>query len=270
MRRTSSSSLSIGLCILATFTLALLAGCSKDSSGPALGTMRVQMTDSPASYDAINLVVRQVAAHFTGVGADSNSGWEVLKNDSATYDLLALQNAVFTTIGMARVPAGTYDQVRLKLGPGSTIVVDGTTYPLVVPSGLQSGLKLIGPFTVPANGILDLALDFDAERSIVLTGSGTYLLKPVVKIMAMPAAGAISGKVSPAGTATSIFAIVSTDTLGTATAAGDGSFTVSVLPAGTYSVAFHPASGYRDTTLTGVVVTSGHTTDVGTVQLTAQ
>ena len=50
----------------------------------------------------------------------------------------------------------------------------------------------------------------------------------------------------------------------------DGRFTISVLPAGTYSVAFHPSVDYRDTTLTAVNVTSGHSTDVGTVQLTHQ
>jgi len=50
----------------------------------------------------------------------------------------------------------------------------------------------------------------------------------------------------------------------------NGNFTVSVLPAGTYSLAFHPATTYRDTTLAGVVVNSRTTTNVGTVQLTPQ
>jgi len=37
-----------------------------------------------------------------------------------------------------------------------------------------------------------------------------------------------------------------------------------------YSVGFHPAAGFRDTTLAGVAVTARTTTDVGTVVLTPQ
>jgi len=256
--------------MLALVMVAVLAGCAKSPTGPAMGTMRVQMTDAPGDFQAVNLVITQVSAHIAGDEADTTSGWEILKSDAETFDLLTLRNGVFTTIGMAKLPAGHYTQIRLKLGAGSNVVVGGVTYPLTIPSGLQTGLKLIGQFDVPANGLVDVALEFDAARSIDLTGAGTYLLQPTVKVMPFSTAGAISGTVLPAGTPTSIYAIQSPDTLGTAAAGADGSFTVSVLPAGTYSVAFHPAAGFRDTTLTGVLVTSGHTTSVGNVQLTAK
>src|SRR5262245_33669251 len=48
----------------------------------------------------------------------------------------------------------------------------------------------------------------------------------------------------------------------------NGQFTMSVLNPGTYNVRFHPAAGYRDTTITNVLVTAGHTAVVDTVQLT--
>ena len=254
---------------------ALLAGCSHSTDRPGFGTLNVRMTDAPGDFQKVNLVITQVSVRMAGgamgAAADSDStSWVVLSNSTATYDLLTLQNGVFTTIGTGQVPAGHYTQVRLKIGAGSNIVVDGTTYPLTVPSGAQTGLKLIGPFDVPENGTIDLALDFDAARSIILTGGGTYMLKPTVKVMPISTAGAITGQVEPAGTATTIYAIQAPDTVGSTTAAGDGHFTIGVLAAGTYSVAFHPATGYRDTTLTGVAVTAHNTTDVGTVQLTAQ
>ena len=63
------------------------------------------------------------------------------------------------------MPAGHCTQIRLKLGAGSNVVVDGVTYPLTVPSGLQSGYKLVGEFDVPASGLVELALDLDAARS---------------------------------------------------------------------------------------------------------
>ena len=42
---------------------------------------------------------------------------------------------------------------------------------------------------------------------------------------------------------------------------------MSVLSPGTYAVRFHPALGYRDTTIANVLVTAGQTAVVDTVQL---
>ncbi|MEO7867441.1 MAG: DUF4382 domain-containing protein, partial [Candidatus Eisenbacteria bacterium] len=124
--------------ILMLFATLALTSCSKENNTtPRMGTMRVQMTDAPAVYQAVNLVIREVAV--LREGSDSTSGWQVIQPDSSSYDLLVLRNGVFTTIGSSLVPAGHYTQIRLKLSPGSTIVVDGVTYPLTVPSGLQSG-----------------------------------------------------------------------------------------------------------------------------------
>ena len=245
-------------------------GCSDDdeSTGPKFGTIQMHMTDAPAEVDAINLVIREVSIH-RGDGEDEG-GWEVLRTDTLDVDLLELRNGVFLTLADAEVPAGTYTQIRLKLDEGSTIVVDGVTHPLVVPSGLQSGYKLVGNFTVPADGLLDLALDFDASRSVLLTGSGTWILKPTVRVMPISMAGAIKGRVLPENVTTTVYAIQAADTIGSAITLDDGRFQVSVLPAGTYSVAFDPEGAYFDTTLTSVNVTAGSATDVGDVQLTPQ
>jgi hypothetical protein len=248
----------------------VVAGCS-DSTSPGFGTMSLRMTDAPADFQEMNLEIIQVSAHLGGTGDDleSSSGWHVLRAESLNVDLLTLRNGVFTTLALAQVPAGHYTQIRLKLGAGSTVVVDGVTYPLTVPSGLQSGYKLVGNFDVPTNGVLDLALDFDAARSIVLTGSGTYLLKPTVRVLPSSTAGAIAGHVLPESVQTTVYAIQAADTIGSALTS-NGDFTVSVLPAGTYSLGFHPETAYRDTTLAGVIVISGATTNVGTVELTPQ
>ena len=247
----------------------MVYGCSDDdSTSPKFGTINMRMTDAPADVDEINLVIREVSIH-RGDGGDE-SGWEVLRTDTMDVDLLTLRNGVFLDLANARVPAGTYTQIRLLLDEGSTIVVDGVTHPLVVPSGLQSGYKIIGTYPVPADGLLDLALDFDAARSVLLTGSGTWMLKPTVRAMPFGAAGAIKGRVLPENVTTTVYAIQAADTIGSAITLDDGRFQVSVLPAGAYSVAFDPEGAYRDTTLTGVNVISGAATDVGDVQLTPQ
>lgn len=237
-------------------------------ASPGTGTMRIQLTDAPGEYDAIHLVIREVAAHRAG--PDSVAGWVVINPESTTYDLLALRNGVFATLGTAPVPAGRYTQIRLLLGPGSDVVVDGVTHPLTVPSGLQTGVKLVGNFDVAPNGLTDIALDFDARRSVIVTGAGSYKLKPVVRAVTFSTAGTISGTVQPAGIPTTVYALQAPDTVGATLAAVDGSFKLCALPAGIYSVALHPDTAYRDTSLAGVAVAAGGTTSVGAVQLTHQ
>lgn len=261
--------------LVLTFALALglAAGCASSPSSPGFGTMRVRMTDAPGDFDAVNLVITEVSVRREGTDAESDtvSGeWVVLSDGSATYDLMDLRNGIFATIGEASVPAGRYNQVRLKLGSGSTVVIDGVTHPLVVPSGEQSGLKLVGAFTLPEDGSLDIGIDFDAARSLHQTGNGTWMLKPVVRVMTVPMAGSIRGVVVPDSTAVTIFA-TQADTVASAMASLDGSFQLSLLAPGTYTLIVDADTvAWRDTTITGVSVTAGQTTDVGTVSLSPQ
>jgi len=275
-----------GISVVAAAVI-LFAGCSSDhASAPGYGTMNVRMTDDPGEFDQVNLVITQVSARVEDFDPDStdpdstdvdstdgdlddeDGGWIVLENDKATFDLMTLQNGQFATIGSALVPAGHYTEIRLKLGAGSNVVVDGVTHSLVVPSGMQSGLKLKGSFDVPTGGIFDIALDFDAGRSIFQTGTGQYMLKPVIKILAARVAGGITGHILPAGALATIYATQLPDTVGSARAAADGHFMLAVLSAGSYDLTVHPDSGYRDTTLFGVSVETGLTKDVGGIQLT--
>ncbi len=266
--------------LLVALAIGLLAaaGCSTHSPvSSTSGTVRLTMTDAPGEFDAVNLVVTEIAIHRglpdsleTEGAEDSVSGWEILSDTPATYDLLTLRNGVFTTIAQGLVPAGHYTQIRLKLGAGSNVVVDGVTYPLRVPSGLQSGYKLVGEFDVPAGGLLELALDFDAARSVHQTGAGEYLLKPTVRVMPTYDVGGIRGTIVPDSTAAWVHVIAGTDTIATTSPALDGAFAVMLLKAGAYDVAIHPAAGYRDTLLVGVMVAAQSITELGEVVLTPQ
>src|SRR5436309_1877908 len=254
--------------LLGMLALGGLSGCSNNPTRAALGTMKIQMTDAPGDFQAVNLVVNEVAVH-----PSSGEGWEILASQTHTYDLLQLRNGVFTTLGLSPLPAGHYDELRLKLGAGSTVVVNNLRRPLVVPSGLQSGYKMVGSFEVPKNGRIDLGLDFDVARSIVLTGSGQYVLNPVTRIVTLSLPdqkpGAIHGTVAPGDVATSVLVMQNGETVTGSLTAGDGSFTVSLLPAGTYQLVFHPSRDYADQSMDGVVVEMGATTDIGAVQLVA-
>ena len=90
------------------------------------------------------------------------AGWITVMNEPQTVDLLQFVN-VSKVLGQKTLDAGTYTQIRLKIDSG-TITVDGTDYPLTVPSGV---LKLNRGFVLVPNETRMLTLDFNAEKSVV-------------------------------------------------------------------------------------------------------
>lgn len=96
-------------------------------------------------------------------------------------------------------------------------------------------------------GVYELFLDFDAERSIVLTGTGQYRMSPVIRCQSKVVSGDITGTVLPADAEASIWTVTGSDTLTIETS----------------------NAAYLGTTVPGVVVTKGQTTNVGTITLRA-
>ena len=224
-----------------TFIIIMIASsvfiisCS-DSTSPETGQGQLKMTmvDAPAGYDEVNIVVTRVEVHKAD--ADSASGWFVINNNAAAYDLLTLRNGASVILGENSLDAGHYTQIRLIIGTGSNVVINGITYPLVISSGEQSGLKLNHQFEIQSDLLYELLLDFDAERSIVMTGSGVYKLKPVIRLIPAVISGTISGKINPLSAAGYVYAISGSDTAGTIAEPITGSFIIMALPQQTYRI----------------------------------
>jgi hypothetical protein len=249
------------------------SGCSKDdtpqSSSGSSGQIKMYMTDAPGTFDAVNIVVMSVEVH--AAGSDSTAGWFTVNNTPHIYNLLDLANGRDTVVGTATLAAGTYTQIRLIIGSGSNVVIAGIPFNLEIPSGMQTGLKLNHPFTISANVTYELTLDFNAERSITLTGNGTYRLNPVIRVQSNDNAGTISGTVFQTGARATVWTNVGGDTVSTTADTLNGSFKLSALPEGAYSIKFSATLGaYRDTTVNGVVVQRQQDTNVGTVVLPSQ
>lgn len=186
---------------------ALLAACGGGSEPSALGAQsgRLNLKIGDAAVDGASAVV----IVFTGVELQPASGERVNIDFAAPreVDLLAYQNgATVNLLENQIVPAGDYNWMRLKViaernrSDGSYIEFLnslGTKYPLYVPSGSETGLKLNRPFRVAAGSITRLVADFDLRKSIIKPPGQepNYVLKPVLRLMDELETGTLEGSV---------------------------------------------------------------------------
>ncbi|WP_321951874.1 DUF4382 domain-containing protein [Burkholderia cenocepacia] len=203
--------------LCAAFVPFVLAGCGggDDGGGTQTGTLHVAMTDAPScGFDHVYVTVSQVRVNANANAADNDGGWSTVSLATPQkIDLLSLTNGVLADLGQTALPAGQYQQVRLVLAQNqgntlanSVVPTGGTEQALATPSATQSGYKIIQPFTVQPNTLVDLVLDFNACKSIVLRGNGSYALKPVVTAVPTVVSGAISGYVASAEAGATVYA----------------------------------------------------------------
>jgi hypothetical protein len=244
----------------------LFFSCSKDSSSSNNGTAHLSMrlTDGPGVYDHIYLDIQQVVVTMSG-----SSAVTINVIHPGVYDLLEFKNGMDTLLAEAEIPAGTVEQMRLVLGTNNSIVVDGISYPLTTPSAQESGLKLNFNTTFVANGSYNLWIDFDASKSILQTGNGSYKLKPVIRAYSALTDGRIKGYVLPLAAFTTVYAINGIDSFTAIPDALTGYYRISGLPAASYNVVFDAAlaTPYQDTTVMNVNVMYGVETNLGTITL---
>jgi len=69
---------------------------------------------------------------------------------------------------------------------------------LKIPSGYQTGIKIVHGFNIEEDQTTELILDFSASESIVMPGhDGEWLLKPTIKVIDVDNYSIISGTVNP-------------------------------------------------------------------------
>jgi hypothetical protein len=163
------------LLFLACLAILIFAACSKD--GNTTTDLRIHLTDNPYNASEVNVDIQQVRVNFR----DDSTGWVDLETKAGIYNLLDFQNGIDTLIAQLTVPTGTVKEIRFVLGTQNSIKIDSSVYPLTIPSGGSSGLKL--KLNKKLNAHLDsLVVDFDAALSILQNGTGDFHLQPVLKI----------------------------------------------------------------------------------------
>jgi uncharacterized protein DUF4382 len=185
---------------------ALLASCS-ESGGGNTGSLTLGIGDAPVDG------ATEVVIVFTGIELHhAGSTRRIDFDEPRSVDLLAYQNgATVNLLDGLEVDAGRYEWMRLDViaeqnrSDGSYIkFASGEQFPLYIPSGSESGLKINRPFTVAAGGVTRLVADFDLRKS-VLEPPGlepNYVLKPVLRLMDELEVGDIDGDIDLAALAT--------------------------------------------------------------------
>jgi len=248
--------------LISVFTLTLLS-CSKES--PVLNQESARLTfrliDAPADYDEVNIDIK-------GAQVIINDSIIDLEVEAGVYNLLDLVNGKDTVIVDQEIPAGKLSQIRLILGSNNSVLIGTETYFLTTPSAQQSGLKLNVHADFTQGVAYEYTIDFDAARSIVRTGNGKYILKPVLRVFTDAVSGAIKGTVFPAKAKPVIYAIsASLDSLSVKADTTSGNYMFRGLAEGTYKLRFLPVSPYSDTTLLNIKVIDGLVTKLDTMKL---
>ena len=200
----------IGL-VLSITLMTLISGCGGggDTTSTPTGTLSLSMTDAPPQLgegvEEVNIAVIGIEYNYEGTWTNADDF------EPQTFNLLDLRDGKSLHLGDMVLPAGHYQEIRFKLAaptkdsevksnPDCNITyADGSSVPLFVPSGGQSGYKGKGAFDITADAKIAVTADFDLYKSIVVTGKSTnntkYILKPVIRLVVTELSGTINGTV---------------------------------------------------------------------------
>jgi hypothetical protein len=225
------------LAMLSVFALMLWSCGGGGGSGSASvqsnnGKLTISFTDKASdSYQAVYVTIDEVQVHPGDVDGDGeqdqegdmdgdgigDSNWISFLVPRKTYNLLELVNGVMEELGTADLDSGLYTQIRLLLGddpdagrnilnnnhPYANYLIDSNNaaHELKIPSGYQTGIKLVHEFQIIKGLTKELVLDFDVFKSVVKAGnSGKYLLKPTIKIIDTINNSIVSGYINDGAT----------------------------------------------------------------------
>ena len=252
--------LGIYILLLAAMPM-LMISCKKESKNAA-SNVQFKLTDAPANFDALNIDVTGIMVHT------QTGGWVTLHSSLGVINILSYVNGNSTLIAEGSFE-GTIDQVQLMLGSNNSVVVNGVSHALSNSSSLQTALNLNLNGQLQGGGTYTWTIDFDAAQSVVTSGTGTFQLSPVIRLIVDPAsisanASGVTGGVSGSG-AGGINIGGSGSGSGSVTGGGTvvvggsttGSITGSLSPAGIASVCVTGSNGQSICTITDL---SGHFT----------
>ena len=255
----------------AAFTF-VAVGCGGGGGASGSGTLSMNLADAPdPSVSSVDVTIDKVEANVNGT-------WMQINTSTPAFSGNLLNLAKTTSpLGTMTLPTGHYTQVRLFVS--SATITDGTgTHPVTIPSGSQTGLKVLVDYDINAGNVTNVLLDFDVNHSFVSTGSGSFMLKPVVRgtveVLSGTVTGTVTDKSGPVQGATVSLTPTGQQPSSTDPSVltlSDGTFKVWGVMPGSYTVnvTFTPSGGGTAETGSEVneTVTANQNTDAGTINI---
>lgn len=286
-----------GLLLPATILFILISlfySCQKEVSvnnnesiPEGMNKVAIYLTDGPTDYQNVFVDIQQIAIKLDTCGHNGDDDhnhpgcdddhdslsvscqvWDTLDINAGVYDLMTLRNGLDTLLASGFVLNGKIERIKITLGTDNSVVVDSVSYPLNLVNGqnfVYVNIKRDHLDFISSNS-LRFYLDFDLNRSIRYV-NGEYWLKPVLKPFGRHSSGTIEGKIRPVFSHGIIRAYNSTDTVYAWPWWHNGEFKIRGLHPGTYDLFVDGIFGYRDTTITGIVVQRNDKTELGIIQL---
>lgn len=270
-------------------TLSFVSCDNNDSNDVNTSSIQLKLVDAEGEYEKVlvNIIDVQYNRNDGDSGWISFEGFTLPNTDDPLnrVDLTELVAGNTLVLTDEDIESGMLNQIRLILGEGNAIVLDGETteIPLSTPSAMQSGLKLHLNTTLEPGFSYTFILDWDVQKSIVKAGaSGNYNLKPVIRAIAEVNSGTILGRVAdaeetetvlmPLDNAT-IYLFDETDSaflssIATTYSNDDGLFILQGLPEGNYLLKIEKSDYTPFTSTVPIEVTKGLETNVGTILMT--
>ncbi|MGA9853845.1 MAG: DUF4382 domain-containing protein [Gammaproteobacteria bacterium] len=270
-----------------------LASCGSNNSS----NLNIYLADAPIDQaNSINITLTEL-----DVTGDTGTYYFPFPTP-ITFNFYALQGGLSEFLTQQPLPTGHYTSITLyfQAAPDTydsniTLIGDSNTYPLVIPAAAPTKFSLPVNFIIFENISASYTIDLNLRSSIFLDPSdpNQYILQPSLRAISTPEAGSItgtvatslvtsgclptiyvySGKVTP--TDVYIYAPpgsvqpISSALVGLNTTTAIYNFTVSWLPAGTYTVAFTCEAGQDNpTTVDNILFTPVITATVNAGQTT--
>lgn len=185
----------------------------------ATGSLEVRVTDAPPSAEvtSVMVTVSGVEIHQAGLAAQQSTststsaststsggqtsvpastaenGWiPMTLSGASTFDLLKVKG-LEQVLATGDLAAGTYTQIRMTITKVQVTLQGGQPQDATLPSGK---LLFVEPFDVVAGKATVLLFDFDAARSVIVTGGngnsgGKIIFKPVIRLSVTRTPGAL-------------------------------------------------------------------------------
>ena len=158
---------------------AAVVGCHNSDSGSGTSQVRVMLTDAPA--DHISSAMVTISRVYLVPGDDDADRVDLMTvaDGPKTFDLMDLRDGIQGFLADKAVAPGTYGQLRLVVDSAIVTLVDGVTFDdgtstreLFVPSGMQSGIKVLlnEPIEAEDGQLTIVVVDFDVDENFVLHG----------------------------------------------------------------------------------------------------